>query len=79
MTLPAIDKQAHFFSGIAIAAFLAPVMPLLLVMVVVFTLAILKEWWDSTGKGTPETLDAFATTFGGVVYVAYYGVLVLWG
>ena len=70
----AIDKQAHFWWGWAIAATLYPVAGALAVVPAV-VLGALKEYWDSKGHGTPDKLDFTATALGGVAGVAVCAVL----
>ena len=65
-----LDKVAHFFSGGFLAALLMPFgMPT--AWVGVAAAAVLKELWDSTGRGTPDWKDAFATIVGGSVIVIW--------
>ena len=68
MKLPAIDKQAHFWWGWAIAATLYPVDAWLAVFAAA-ALGALKEYWDSKGHGTPDKYDWVATLLGGLVGV----------
>lgn len=75
MSLPDVfkqqDKQLHFLGGWAMASTLMPagVIPALVVVALV---AAAKEWWDSTGRGTPEWADFLATAIGGAVGAATY-------
>lgn len=64
MNIP-VDKQLHFLGGWALSASLLPAgaVPALVVVTLV---AAAKEWWDSTGRGTPEWADFLATALGGV-------------
>lgn len=64
MKLPAIDKQAHFWWGWAIAATLYPVDPWLAVFAASL-IGLLKELWDAQGHGTPDPKDFAATALGG--------------
>jgi len=62
----AIDKQAHFWWGWAIAATLYPIG----VWFAVFTAALVgagKEVWDKRYGGTPDPKDFAATALGGAV------------
>ena len=65
------DKLLHILVGIAIAAAVAPfgAVPAFFAVLVA---AIGKELYDSTGRGTPELLDAVATVAGGVALLAWY-------
>ena len=65
-----LDKQLHIFSGGFLAALLMPFgMPT--AWVGVAAAAVLKELWDSTGRGTPDKWDAFATIVGGSVVISW--------
>ena len=70
MKLP-IDKQAHFLAGAATAAsvtlYTAPLWGFLACCVV----AVGKETWDATGRGTPDKWDAIVTVLGSVVILPY--------
>ena len=62
----AIDKQAHFWWGWAIAATLYPIG----VWFAVLTSALVgagKEVWDKRYSGTPDPQDFAATALGGAV------------
>lgn len=61
----AIDKQAHFWWGWAIAATTVPVMGWGSIIVATL-LGMAKEVWDKQGHGTPDKLDALATAVGGI-------------
>jgi len=63
-----LDKQLHFFSGGFLAALLMP-FGIPTAWLGVAAAAVLKELWDSTGRGTPDWKDAFATIVGGSVVV----------
>ena len=67
MKLPAIDKQAHFWWGWAIAATCVPLGNALFAATVAAVLGAAKEVWDKRGHGTPDVQDFFATAAGGVV------------
>lgn len=71
MKLP-IDKQAHFLAGAATAAsvtlYTTPLWGLLACLFV----AVGKEIWDATGRGTPDKWDAVATILGSVVVSPYF-------
>lgn len=70
MKLP-IDKQAHFLAGAATAAsvtlYTAPLWGFLACCVV----AVGKEIWDATGRGTSDKWDAIVTILGSVVILPY--------
>jgi hypothetical protein len=61
----AIDKQAHFWWGWAIAATVYQ-LGLLVAVLVAVTLGAAKEIWDANGHGTPDAKDALATAAGGL-------------
>jgi hypothetical protein len=66
MKIPAIDKQAHFWWGWAIAATLYPIG----LWFAILTAALVgagKEVWDKRGHGTLDIWDFAATALGGVV------------
>ena len=65
-----LDKQLHLLSGGFLAALLLPFgMPT--AWMGVAAAAVLKELWDSTGRGTPDWKDAFATIVGGSVVISW--------
>lgn len=66
MKLPAIDKQAHFWWGWAIAATLYPI-SLWFAIIVTAIIGASKEMRDSLGYGTPDVWDFVATALGGAV------------
>ena len=68
-----LDKQAHFWSGAAIAASvtLYTGLPWLGVFLCVFA-GLLKEIYDSLGYGTPDRWDFVATSAGASVLVPYF-------
>lgn len=63
----AIDKQAHFWAGLAIclatSLFAGPFVGVIIAVMA----GILKEILDYFGKGTPDVLDAVATALGAAV------------
>lgn len=64
----ALDKQAHFWAGLAISLaigliFSAPWLGLLVGVAV----GGLKEGYDATGRGTPDIWDFVATALGSVL------------
>ena len=65
-----LDKITHTLAGAAIAAALLPwgVIPALLAVVVA---AVGKELWDSTGRGTPDHIDALVTVLGGCAMIGW--------
>lgn len=70
----ALDKQAHFLSGYAIAATLAP-LSLLFATSVALLAGALKEKYDARHRAThtPDVRDALATAAGGLAgTLAYY-------
>jgi hypothetical protein len=76
MKIP-LDKQAHFFAGMAIAFTIAlftlsPFAGLITAIVA----GVLKEVYDKyTKRGTPDHLDAIATGLGGVVVYLMYAAI----
>lgn len=69
----AIDKQAHFFAGAAIASTTTlytdqPLIGLALAVLV----GGLKEVWDRAGYGTPDLKDFIATAAGAIVVLPLY-------
>ena len=68
-----LDKQSHFYSGMALAftvgLFSEPLWGFLAAMAA----GILKEAWDMSGRGTPDALDMMATLGGGIAaFVVFY-------
>lgn len=66
----AIDKQAHFWWGWAIAATCVPLSNALVAAAVAALLGAAKEVWDKRGHGTPEVQDFAATAAGGAIGAA---------
>jgi len=66
ITIPS-DKQAHFFLGAAVASTVALYSNPLLGLGLCFVVAVGKELYDATGRGTPEVWDAVATMLGGAL------------
>ena len=64
--MPAIDKQAHFWWGWAIAATVHQ-LGLVTAVLIAAVLGAAKEIWDRQGHGTPDKNDAIATALGGLV------------
>ena len=61
----ALDKQAHFFAGAAIAALcVAYGTPPMVSFVAASIVAGAKEVWDRMGYGTPDIWDFVATMVG---------------
>jgi hypothetical protein len=63
----AIDKQAHFWWGWAIAATCVPLGNVLFAAAVAALLGAGKEIWDKRRNGTPDFYDFAATAAGGAV------------
>lgn len=63
----AVDKQAHFWAGLAIclavSLFAGPVTGVIVASVA----GVIKEVLDYFGRGTPDVLDAVATILGAVI------------
>ena len=65
-----LDKITHTLAGAAIAAAMLPwgVIPALVAVAVA---AVGKELWDSTGRGTPDHIDALVTVLGGCAMIGW--------
>lgn len=64
----ALDKQAHFWAGMAISAgFVAYGASPLVAFVVATMVAAGKELWDKMGHGTPDKWDFVVTVIGAAV------------
>jgi len=63
-----IDKQAHFWWGMAIAGIMFP-LGAWTALFFACVAGAAKELWDKQGHGTPDALDFAATAIGGVVGV----------
>lgn len=61
-----IDKQAHFFSGMALAFTVGLFSDPLWGFLAAMAAGIAKEVWDMSGRGTPDALDMMATLGGGI-------------
>jgi hypothetical protein len=66
MTL-SIDKQAHFFSGLALCLAVALFFGAYAGLAVAVLAGIGKEVYDIYGRGTPDIFDAVATSAGGAL------------
>lgn len=68
MKLPKLplDKQAHFFSGMALAFTVGLFFDPLWGVIAAMGAGIAKEVWDKAGHGTPDALDMMATIMGGI-------------
>lgn len=66
-----LDKQAHFWAGMAIYGLTVAVFPMFYAMLPVLLAAIGKELWDKRTHA-PDWMDAAATAAGGVVAMAWY-------
>lgn len=76
MKIP-IDKQLHFFSGMALAGLASP-FGLLTAIVIVLVIAVAKELRDSLGYGTPDAWDAGATICGGMLLLGWLELVGRW-
>ena len=65
--MPEIDKQAHFWAGMAIFFALNTFIVPLHAIFATVAIGGAKEAWDHTGKGTPEFMDFVWTAIGGFV------------
>lgn len=74
--MKSLDKQAHFWAGMAIclavSLFAGPFIGLSVAVIA----SIVKEILDYFGNGTPDVLDAVATALGatvgfGLIFVAW--------
>lgn len=61
-----LDKQAHFFSGMALAFTVGLFSDPLWGFLAAMAAGIAKEVWDMSGRGTPDALDMMATLSGGI-------------
>ena len=66
------DKVYHFAAGLSGFAMLYP-LGLPIAFLVVVLVAAFKEFWDLTGRGTPEFMDFVATVLGAVCLALWYG------
>ena len=69
-----LDKQAHFWAGLAIMLSISLFGGWIAGLVVATAAGLLKEAYDSMGFGTPDRWDAVATIIGGLVGAGLYGV-----
>jgi len=69
-----LDKQAHFWAGLAIMLSVSLFGGWIAGLVVATAAGLLKEAYDSMGFGTPDRWDAVATIIGGLVGAGLYGV-----
>ena len=72
MNIP-LDKQLHIFSAWALAASLRPFTGSAMAWLIVTVLAVLKELiWDwALRKGTPDPMDAAASSAGALIAVLF--------
>ena len=70
MKLP-IDKKAHILAGAATAASVTLYTAPLWGFIACCLVAVGKELYDATGRGTPDKWDAVATIIGSVVILPY--------
>jgi len=63
----AVDKQLHFLAGAAIASTVTLYSTPMIGLGFCCGLAVGKELYDATGRGTPDVWDALATILGGTV------------
>lgn len=66
MTLPPIDKQAHFYAGLAMYLALTLFVNPTYAAIIVVAAAWGKEAFDSRTHA-PDTWDAYATMLGGIL------------
>ncbi len=66
-----LDKQLHFYAGLAIGFTLSVFIPFLIAFVIVMIIGALKELYDylHPDKHSCEFLDWLATTLGGLYVV----------
>lgn len=69
-----IDKQSHFWAGLAIMLGVSLFGGWIAGLVVAVAAGLLKEAYDSMGFGTPDHKDAIATIIGGLAGAGLYGV-----
>lgn len=63
----ALDKQAHFWAGLAICLAAGLMASPVVALIAGVSAGILKEFWDALGNGTPDLWDAVATALGAAV------------
>ena len=64
-----LDKQLHFFGGAAVSSTVALYSEPLFGLAACVLVAVGKEIYDATGRGTPEVQDIAATVLGGLTVV----------
>lgn len=71
MTIPPLDKQAHFWLGGFIVGAVSPInLPTAFLLCVL--IGALKEWWwDAEGHGTVDRFDFIATLAGGLAMAVW--------
>ena len=62
-----IDKKAHFFADVAIAATVALYLDPLYGLIAGILAGLAKELYDRAGHGTPDSKDFIATALGATV------------
>jgi len=67
-----LDKQAHFLAGLAIMLGVSLFGGWVLGLAAAVVAGIGKEVYDMTGRGTPDYMDAIATSLGGVAGAGLY-------
>lgn len=72
-----VDKILHLLAGFIIASLLAPFIGALLAITTAAVVGLLKEAYDSTGRGNVEFGDFIVTAAGGGIAVAMHLVLQL--
>lgn len=66
------DKVYHFAAGLSVFAMFYPLGHPVAFLVVVLVAAF-KEFWDLSGRGTPEFMDFVTTILGAVCLALWYG------
>jgi hypothetical protein len=68
----ALDKQAHFWSGLAIMLSASLFFGWGIGLCIAVAAGLAKEWYDSLGHGTPDIWDIVATLTGSLVGTILY-------
>jgi hypothetical protein len=68
------DKFQHFVYGLAISGMMAPFGSITMLLVV-FLIALIKEYIDSKGFGIKSGTDVVATVSGPVFLIAWYAII----
>ena len=64
-----LDKQLHLLAGAAVSSTVALYSEPLFGLIACAVVAVGKEIYDATGRGTPDVWDVVATVVGGLTVV----------